>query len=55
MAVTEMACLSPEGVMEQEKEFLSALGAAERYQIRDGRLHIACVGDRELVFRIEGD
>lgn len=30
---TEMACLEPEGVMEQEQQYLAALGTAETYKI----------------------
>lgn len=33
-AVTRMACEQPEGIMEQEQEFLTALGTAATYQIR---------------------
>lgn len=31
---TEMACLEPEGLMEQEQQFLTALGTADTYKIR---------------------
>lgn len=35
---TEMACLEPEGVMEQERLYLEALRSAVRFQIEDDRL-----------------
>ena len=37
---TEMGCLEPEGIMEQELQYIEALQAAERFQIRDGKLEI---------------
>jgi heat shock protein HslJ len=41
VGMTEMLCTEPEGVMEQEKVYLSALSAAETFQIDAGRLVIA--------------
>ena len=49
IASTEMYCLEPEGIMEQELQYLKALQAAESYQIRDGKLEINC-GAQILVF-----
>ena len=40
IAQTEMYCLEPEGVMEQERQYLKALQAAESYQIQDGKLQV---------------
>lgn len=40
VAMTEMYCMEPEGVMEQEQSFLSALTSAAGYQVTDGRLEI---------------
>ena len=40
IAVTEMYCLEPANIMEQEQGFLAALDAAARYHIGDGRLQI---------------
>lgn len=37
---TKMFCHEP-GVMQQEQDFLNALGAAERYEVRDGLLRIS--------------
>ena len=35
---TRMACSDPEGIMEQEMEYLAALGMASSYQFEDDRL-----------------
>ena len=35
---TMMACAEPEGIMEQEQEFLTALGTAATYQIQGGSM-----------------
>jgi len=48
-ANTERACLDPEGVMEQEQQYLSILRAAESYRIQHNKLLIDC-GDSELIF-----
>ena len=37
---TEMACLEPEGVMEQEQVYFQALNTTARYQIDDDRLNL---------------
>ena len=50
LASTEMWCALPEGVMEQEQEYLTVLQTAESYQIQDGQLHLTC-GQQVLVFR----
>jgi len=50
LAWTERACLSPEGVMEQEQEFLSLLGNAESFQADDTSLTITCSDGRNLYF-----
>ena len=39
---TEMYCMEPEGVMEQEEQYLKALRAAESYKVQDGKLQINC-------------
>lgn len=52
LANTEMYCLDPEGVMDQETEYLTLLGLAESYQIEDGKLQINC-GDQILVYTEE--
>ncbi len=50
MAFTEMACVSPEGVMEQEQEFLSLLANAQSFQADDTTLTIFCSVGRTLYF-----
>ena len=46
---TEMYCLEPEGVMEQETQYLRLLSAAESYEIIDGKLQIVA-GSQLLIF-----
>jgi len=50
MAFTEMACVSPEGVMEQEQEFLTILTNAQSFQADDTTLTIVCSGGQQLYF-----
>ncbi len=48
---TEMGCLEPEGILEQEGAYLAALGAAATYQLAADRLEIFDeAGARILVF-----
>jgi len=49
LANTEMACLEPEGVMEQENQYLKILGAVVSYQIQDGELQVNS-GDEVLIY-----
>ena len=49
IAHTEMYRLDPEGVMEQEQQYLKALQVAESYEIMDGKLRITC-GAEVLIF-----
>jgi len=53
IGATEMACLEPEGVMDQETLYLSALGQAERFLIEDGTLKIFYSDDQVLTFSAE--
>jgi heat shock protein HslJ len=46
LAMTEMACLEPQGAMEQEAMYLEWLGAAERFELKGGQL---------LVYRADGE
>ena len=46
---TEMYCLEPEGVMEQEQQYLTALRGAESFEIKDGKLYITS-GTEILLF-----
>ncbi len=50
LASTEMACPNPEGVLEQEQRYLSALRAAGSYTIEDGELRISSSDNRLLIF-----
>jgi heat shock protein HslJ len=37
---TEMACMEPAGIMKQEQAYLTALGAAARFQVDGDRLEV---------------
>jgi heat shock protein HslJ len=50
IAFTEMACLTPEGVMEQEQLFLSMFAAAESFQVQENQLTIFSADDQILKF-----
>ena len=52
IAATEMYCMEPEGVMEQERQYLELLQAAESYSVEDGELQINC-GGQVLVYTTE--
>jgi len=52
IAATEMYCEEPEGVMDQEQEYLEILQAAESYSVEDGELQINC-SDQVLIYTIE--
>lgn len=51
IAFTEMACLTPEGIMEQEQLFLSMLAAAESFQVQEKQLTIFSGDDQILEFK----
>ncbi|MFC1905001.1 YbaY family lipoprotein [Chloroflexota bacterium] len=42
MGATEMYCMEPEGVMDQEQEYLATLQLAESYEIDSNELRIYC-------------
>ena len=44
--------MEPEGVMDQEQEYLAALQLAESYEIGDDELQMNC-GSQVLVFSLE--
>ncbi len=50
LAYTEMACISPEGIMEQEQEYLSLLANAQSFEIDDTTLIIICSEGQQLYF-----
>jgi len=47
---TEMACLDPEGIMQQEQTYLELLSAADRFERIDGTLTLSTFGGQTLVF-----
>ena len=49
IAQTEMYCTAPEGVMEQEREYLTLLSNAESYEIKEGKLQVIS-GSQVLIF-----
>jgi heat shock protein HslJ/predicted secreted protein len=51
---TEMYCMDPQGIMEQEQEYLSALQSAKGFQLTDGKLNIEC-DNKVLIFIGRGD
>jgi heat shock protein HslJ len=50
LAVTEMACLSPQGIMEQEAQYLNVLSQAAAYQLEGERLLLASSQGGALTF-----
>jgi heat shock protein HslJ len=44
--------MEPEGVMDQEQQYLEILQAAESYSIEDGELQINC-GNQVLIYTAE--
>jgi heat shock protein HslJ len=50
MFMTEMFCTEPEGVMDQESEYLQMLGSAERFELNGGRLIIFFSDHETLTF-----
>jgi heat shock protein HslJ len=47
---TEMACLEPEGVMEQEQTYLQYLGGVETFSVSHGQLHMTRADGETLTF-----
>jgi len=47
---TEMACLDPQGIMEQETAYLKLLTTAQSFKLTAGRLLIVGAGGEELTF-----
>jgi len=50
LGMTEMYCMEPEGLMEQESTYLEYLADAQSYEITDGRLIIFLSGQETLTF-----
>ena len=53
VASTEMYCMDPEGVMDQETAYLAALQSAEKFETGNGTLRITCADGQVLVFNEE--
>jgi len=51
IGATEMYCAEPEGVMNQEQEYLATLQLAESYEIDGDELIIQC-GNQDLIFEV---
>ena len=49
IAATEEYCMNPEGVMEQEREYLTLLSNAEGYEIKESKLQVIS-GNQVLIF-----
>lgn len=47
---TEMYCMNPNGVMEQEVAYVTALSLVESYHVQDGQLRITCTDGQVLVY-----
>ena len=47
---TEMACMDPEGIMQQESAIMAMLSKATSYRIEGGKLYFQVNGGEELVF-----
>ncbi|MFC1935145.1 META domain-containing protein [Chloroflexota bacterium] len=50
IGATEMYCAEPEGVMDQEQEYLATLQLAESYEMDGNELRINC-GSQVLIFK----
>ena len=52
LAMTEMACMEPEGIMEQEQEYLSFLSDVVSFSIDGDQLILKKDGQAQLTFEI---
>lgn len=50
LGMTEMACMEPEGLMEQEQYLLAFLSDGERFELKDGQLFIYRADGEALSF-----
>ena len=48
---TEMYCMDPEGIMEQERTYLEQLGVAQRFELVDGILTIFTELEQTMTFQ----
>lgn len=51
LAWTLMACMEPEGVMEQEQRVMRIMGGVERFEMLDGELVLKRADQETLVFQ----
>ena len=49
--MTEMACLDPPGVMDQEQEYLRLLGKTQTFQVTNGQLQLFTSDGQALIYR----
>ncbi|MCF6277540.1 MAG: META domain-containing protein [Anaerolineales bacterium] len=50
LMMTEVACLEPQGLMEQEQALLAFLGGVKHWEMRDGQLFLFDTDERTLIF-----
>ena len=50
MFMTEMACMDPQGVMDQERQYLEMLGMAQTFEVSSGQLQVFSAGGEVLTF-----
>ena len=50
IAITEMACLEPEGIMEQEMLFAQFLSDAQTFRLADGKMELVRTDGEALTF-----
>ena len=50
MGSTMMFCADPEGVMDQEQDFLASLSGTHNFKVEDGQLKIFLSDDEALIF-----
>jgi len=48
--MTEMACMDPPGIMEQEQRYMEMLGLAQSFEVSSGKLQIFSAGGEVLTF-----
>lgn len=51
---TEMYCLEPPGIMQQEEKYLRLLASSDKYSVNDSQLKITCDDGQVLVFQRTG-
>lgn len=50
LANTEIGCLEPAGILEQEAEYLNALRSATGFRVDDGKLEVSAAEGALLIF-----